>query len=130
MRHATTIQRTKVFVIAPFLSQNAVDRPHLERLHQELKHLVPKEGGVYVSIIDEMTLEIRQEEGQLPIRIEKPEFFDDPVHLSQVGAKLLAQKLIVQFNLVPNRELGLNPTTEAKKARLSLYNATKRSNAN
>ena len=128
LRHAQTVPKSKVFVIAPFLSQNVADRPFLERLHQELKHLVSREGGVYVSIIDEMTEKVEEVGGSLPIRFEKKEFFDDPVHLSKVGAKLLAQKLIKSFDTVPSKILGLRSVNPARIEKLSQYNLAKRAN--
>lgn len=126
LRHAKTVPKSKVFVIAPFLSQNVADRPFLERLHQELKHLVRREGGVYVSIISEMTEKVEEIEGSLPVRFEKKEFFDDSVHLSQVGAKLLAQKLISSFNSVPNNILGLRSMNPSKVQKLAEFNEAKR----
>ena len=115
-----------MFVVAPFLSQNVEDRVFLERLYQELKHLVSKEGGVYVSIIDEMTLKVEDVQGSLPIRFENKTFFSDKVHLSQDGAKLLAQKLIANFNLVPSKILGLSSANSTKINKVAAYNAAKR----
>jgi len=126
LRHSQTVPKSKVFVVAPFLSQNVADRPFLERLHQELKHLVPREGGEYVSIISEMTEKVEEAEGNLPIRFERKDFFDDKVHLSKVGAKLLAQKLIKAFNLVPNKILGLRSVNPARVKKLSKFNEAKR----